>query len=386
MSFTWWIRGLGKKPQPVVRPARYLPKLEPLDDRLAPSAGPGWRNFLAVSAHWGSPPSPEAEDGNAVATQFSVSVSRDATVGGEVRVVVVARDADGEPVKGYTGTVHLTSTDPAATFPADFTFTAADRGRHTFAVTFGTDGTQTVTATDVADATVTGDTSVTVDPAAVATHFFVSIERHPAAGSPARVLVAALDADDHLVRNYTGTVHFTSTDAAATLPDDYTFTAADRGVKVFSFTPPAAGSLTLTATDTADATVTGDATLTVGEAQVVTHFALLIRPVSSMTTPSLVLVVALDENNRPVPTYAGTVHFTSSDPAALLPDDFTLTGADRGVKAFTVSFATAGRQTLTVTDTTASDLTGSATVNVRNFHGHGGGFFHADKFRWWERD
>jgi hypothetical protein len=356
--------------------------LESLDDRLAPSAGLGWANFLAVTAHWGQIHSPT--DSPAVATQLAVFVERDASIGAESRVTVVALDADGRPVKDYTGTVHLTSTDAAATLPADFTFTAADRGRHTFAVTFGTDGAQTVTATDTADATVTGDATVTVDPAAVATHFFVSIERNANAGSPAHVVVAAVDADNQLVRNYTGTVHFTSTDGAATLPADYTFTAADRGVKVFTITPSTAGSLTLTATDTGDSTVTGDATVTVNEAQVATHFALLVRPVTSTTDQALVLVVALDANNRPVANYTGTVHFTSSDSTAVLPKDYTFTSADRGVKAFTVSFATTGRQTLTITDTTTADLTESATVNVRNFNGHGGGFFHADKFRWWE--
>jgi hypothetical protein len=381
MTFTRWLRSFGPK-KPVVHSPRYLPALETLDDRLAPSAGPGWANFLPVSAHWGffQPP----KDSNGVSTQFAVFVARDASVGAETRVTVVALDAGGRPAKDYTGTVHLTSTDGSATLPDDFTFTASDHGRHTFTVTFGTDGSQTVTATDTADSTSTGDATVTVDPAAVATHFFVSIERNTNAGSPARVVVAALDADNQPVRNYTGTVHFTSTDSAATLPADDTFTAADRGVMVLTFTPSAAGSLTLTATDTADSTITGDATVTVNQAQVATHFALLVRPSASTADPSIVLVVALDANNRPVANYTGTVHFTSSDATSVLPEDYTFTATDRGVKAFTVSFATTGRQTLTLTDTTTAELTGSATVNVRNINGHGGGFFHGDKFRWWD--
>ena len=35
-------------------------------------------------------------------------------------------------VTGYTGTVHFTSTDNTATLPANYTFTAADKGVHTF--------------------------------------------------------------------------------------------------------------------------------------------------------------------------------------------------------------------------------------------------------------
>jgi hypothetical protein len=36
------------------------------------------------------------------------------------------------------------------------------------------------------------------------------------------------------VTNYAGTVHFTSTDRTASLPANYTFTAADKGVHTFS--------------------------------------------------------------------------------------------------------------------------------------------------------
>src|SRR5262245_53450389 len=142
MSFTRWLRTLGRSTRPVARTSRYLPNLESLDDRLAPSAGLGWGNFLSVPIHWGSPasspPKVDAGDNSAVATELSVFVTRDATVDGQVQVVVVARGEDGEPVKSYTGTVHFTSTDGAATLPDDYTFTAADRGRHVFTAVFGT--------------------------------------------------------------------------------------------------------------------------------------------------------------------------------------------------------------------------------------------------------
>src|SRR5262245_18519418 len=102
MSFTRWLRALGTSRRFVSRSSRSRPTLEGLDDRLAPSAGPGWANFLAVAAHFGHPEPPKESAG--VASQFSVFVARDATVGSEVRVTVVARDADGRPVKDYTGT------------------------------------------------------------------------------------------------------------------------------------------------------------------------------------------------------------------------------------------------------------------------------------------
>jgi hypothetical protein len=49
----------------------------------------------------------------------------------------------------YVGTVHFTSSDSSAVLPADYTFTAADSGAHTFSITLNTVGSQTVSAVDV---------------------------------------------------------------------------------------------------------------------------------------------------------------------------------------------------------------------------------------------
>ena len=60
------------------------------------------------------------------------------------------RDASANTAIDYAGTVQLSSTDPAAQLPADYTFGPADSGTYSFTVTFWTAGTQTVAATDVA--------------------------------------------------------------------------------------------------------------------------------------------------------------------------------------------------------------------------------------------
>ncbi len=49
--------------------------------------------------------------------------------------------------------------------------------------------------------------------------------------------------------------------------------------------------------------------------------------------------------------YTGTVHFTSSDPQAVLPADYTFTAANAGVCTFTATLKTAGTQSITATDT-----------------------------------
>src|SRR5579883_3235426 len=106
---------------------------------------------------------------------------------------------------------------------------------------------------------------------APATHFLVVTPESTSAGSSTPVEVIALDASNHLDRDYTGTVALTSTGAGDTLPANYTFTSSDRGIHIFSVTPAAAGSDTVTATDTTTASVTGSATVTVNAASTTTR-------------------------------------------------------------------------------------------------------------------
>lgn len=63
---------------------------------------------------------------------------------------IKAVDANGTVVTSYTGTVHFTSTDTAATLPGDYTFTAFDQGETSFTngITFNTVGSQTFSVAD----------------------------------------------------------------------------------------------------------------------------------------------------------------------------------------------------------------------------------------------
>jgi hypothetical protein len=70
-------------------------------------------------------------------------------------------------------------------------------------------------------------------------------------------------------------------------------------------------------------------------------------------------VTALNASGNLDTGYTGTVHFTSSDPQATLPPDYTFTGGDQGVHTFSATLKTAGTQSLTATDSTSSAITGS---------------------------
>jgi hypothetical protein len=70
-------------------------------------------------------------------------------------------------------------------------------------------------------------------------------------------------------------------------------------------------------------------------------------------------LTAQDATANIATTYTGTVHFTSSDPRAALPIDYTFTAADHGTHAFSATLNTAGAQSLTAADTAAPAITGS---------------------------
>jgi streptogramin lyase len=97
------------------------------------------------------------------------------------------------------------------------------------------------------------------------------------------------------------------------------------------------------------------------------HFGVLpsINPVPAGLAFSLT-VQGLDPSNQLAENYRGSVHFTSSDGAATLPADYTFTAADNGAHTFSVTLPTAGRQTITVTDTVQGDLTGTVS-NINEF-------------------
>ena len=105
---------------------------------------------------------------------------------------------------------------------------------HTFRVTLKTAGTQSITATDTTTASLTSTVGgVMVNPAA-ASQFIIRAPSGVTHGVAFSLTVTVEDAYGNLISGYTGTIHFSSTDSTATLPADYTFTTADKGVHTFT--------------------------------------------------------------------------------------------------------------------------------------------------------
>jgi hypothetical protein len=116
------------------------------------------------------------------------------TAGAAESVEVFLRDLHGNDAADYTGTVRFTSDDGLATLPADYTFTAADQGRHVFTgITVRRAGARKLTVTDLGTAVFTSTLELSVVPAAVKTLTFIETLAHRPVRSSFGVQVALTD-------------------------------------------------------------------------------------------------------------------------------------------------------------------------------------------------
>jgi hypothetical protein len=95
----------------------------------------------------------------ATAVSLLVTGPSQASAGVAFTITVTAYDAYGNVATGYLGTVQFSSTDSMAGLPANYSFSAADNGSHTFNVTLNTLGTQSITVADLVSPSISGSTS-----------------------------------------------------------------------------------------------------------------------------------------------------------------------------------------------------------------------------------
>src|SRR5205823_2318795 len=109
---------------------------------------------------------------------------------------------------------------------------------------------------------------------------------------------------------------------------------------------------------------TGSTATTLDPAPAATQLLVVTPEQVTAGVPTAVTVVALDASGHRVPDYTGTVSLTSSDGQVTLPADYTFTASDNGSHLFSATFATAGHQTLTATDTSDGSIVGRVSVGV----------------------
>jgi hypothetical protein len=198
-----------------------------------------------------------------------------------------------------------------------------------------------------------GSTTTTTPPP-VATHYSVtSGTPAPVAGTAVNFTVTALDDKNSPVATYSGTVHFTSSDAQAVLPASATIT---NGTGTGSITLETAGNQTVTATGTDSLTGTSNGvTVSAGPA---TQLSVSAASSSTLTGAKFQFTVtAQDVFKNTATSYAGTVHFTSSDTSAqvVLPANSPLTS---GTGNFSAVLQTVGSESIIATDTVTPSITG----------------------------
>jgi hypothetical protein len=281
-----------------------------------------------------------------------------------MRVTVAALDVYGNAATAYTGTVHFSSSDVQAGLPADYTFTAADRGAHSFFVTLKTAGNQTLAVADTANPAFASQSSVNIVPAMPTTWVASGLSTAAKAGTPLTFTLTAMDPYGNVATNYTGLVHFSSSDSQTVLPPDTFFTTADAGRHTSTAVLKTAGAQTLTFSDTFITALSATESITVSPSVAA---AVQVAGFPTTTTAGVAqpFTVTLRDAFGSVATgYTGTVTFGSSDPIATLPATYTFTAADAGVHTFTAALKRAGAQFITVTDTAAPALTGAESGMV----------------------
>ncbi len=264
----------------------------------------------------------------------------------------------------YLGTIHFTSSDPNAGLPVDYTFQPGDQGQQTFKMPLFAMGNQTITVKDTTLSSAAGSVSFSVIAGAPAS-FAVTNAPKAVSGSPTTFTLVATDLYGNKTPGYTGTVSVQSSDPSTVVPSPMTLQSSNKGVLKFTITPSTVGSQTLTVTGTPFQNGAAPVfSFNVFVYSTATKFGVTSVPASSTAGQSFnVTVSALNAGNRTVP-FAETIHFSSSDPQAVLPKDYTFQSTDNGARTFPITFETAGKQTITVTDTTQPKITGSAKATV----------------------
>jgi len=285
------------------------------------------------------------------------------TAGTPISFTVTAEDPFGSAITTYPGVVHFVSSDTSTgvVLPPDSTLVS---GQGTFSATLIRAGAQTISASDNVGS---GSSPMTVNVvAAPATHLAVTSTSGSTvtAGNAIALAVTSLDQYGNTDQSYAGTVHFTSTDTSSgvVLPADSHLMF---GQGTFSATLDRAGSQVIHATDNASALISGAVTIQVIAAAA--SRVSMVAPSSAVVgRPFNVQVTLYDRFGNLAMSYAGTVHFTSTDPLAQLPADYTFTGADAGSQIFSVTLTTPLSQTITVTDTTNAQLSATSAPIVVN--------------------
>ena len=186
------------------------------------------------------------------AAQFILTgTSTTVSAGTAVSFTVTAVGSNGHTASGYAGTVHFYGSDTQAMLPPD---SKLANGVGTFSVKFKTAGGQYIGVNDLQNSSISSGTLNFGVTAGTATRFTVATPSSDPVGGTFNFTVSAQDAYNNAATNYSGTVHFSSTDPLAKLPPNSPLAS---GTGTFSAILATLANETITATDTVTSSITG---------------------------------------------------------------------------------------------------------------------------------
>ena len=275
--------------------------------------------------------------------------------------LVTAEDQYGNTTPAYTGTAHFTSGDTQAVLPANYTFLGSDNGAHTFAsVVLKTAGNQAITATDTVTATITGaQNPIVVNPAAGKKLMLAGPTTGVTGACTAVFTVTAADSYGNAVQvspavqvNLSGAgsgAFYTNSGCTSATVTNVSI-ASGSSTQTFYTKDNTSQSLTIGVADNAGTYASTSQGLVISPSPV-THLVVSGYPSTDTAgTSNSLTVTAEDQYNNVVVGYTGTVAFTSTDGAAVLPANYTFTVGNAGTDTFPITLKTAGTQSITATD------------------------------------
>jgi YVTN family beta-propeller protein len=284
--------------------------------------------------------------GSGTATHFLVAAIGSVSAGVPFNLTVTALDQFNNPVTGYTGTVHFTSSDGSAVLPANSTLTS---GVGVFPITLKTAGSQTVTATDTVTSSVTGTSG-----AIVVTAVLQTITVAPPSATVSAGLTQPFAATGHFSDGTTAAVSVNWTSSDNTIATINTSGVAT-GVK-------AGGPITITATSTTNGAITGTAQLTV-TAAVATLQSITVTPANPTlarnATETFIAIGSYSDGSTK--NLTSTVNWSSATMSvATITPAGVATGVNAGTSTISATLgAVTGSTVLTVTATTAHAYIGN---------------------------
>jgi hypothetical protein len=161
-----------------------------------------------------------------------------------------------------------------------------------------------------------------------ATHLQLNAPLLVTAGTPFKITVTALTAGNQRACNYTGTVHFSSSDGQAVLPADFTFIKTDGGRHTFTVTARTPGSQTFTVTDTVTSSITGTVSVDVHGAATPRSS----RSASSSGSDPQSLALALSDVDQDPPRFSTAVNAIEHAPLPVVAaEDSRISGGVQGI-------------------------------------------------------